>query len=153
MLLATGVATIFERLAETRRAGVRSVVAVGLVGVVGLLAAPNLWQMTMLPRDATRDVASAVREGAPPSTPVFAYVPFPHDIEFFLDRPVHLVRAPRELVEMCSAARETVFVSHVWLLPPLDAACTARPGTRHLTFRQYARTGHIDVWLIPPRSS
>jgi hypothetical protein len=32
MLLATGVATIFERLVETRRAGVRNVVTIGLLG-------------------------------------------------------------------------------------------------------------------------
>ena len=153
MLLATGVATIFERLVETRRAGVRNVVTIGLLGVVVILAAPNMWRMTTLPRDAARDVAVAIHEDAPPSTPVLAYVPYPHDIEFFLGRRVNLVRTPRELAAMCSSAGETVFVSHLWLLPPVDVACTTRPGTRHLTFRQYARTGHIDVWLIPPRSS
>jgi hypothetical protein len=153
MLLATGAATIFEQLVETRRAGVRSVVAVGLLGVVVLLAASNIWRMTTLPRDAARDVAAAIREDAPPSTPVVAYVPYPHDIEFFLGRRVHLVRTPGELAAMCSSAGETVFVSHLWLLPRVDVACTARPGTRHLTFRQYARTGRIDVWFIPPKSS
>jgi hypothetical protein len=152
MLLATGVATIFEQLVERRRAGVRSVVAVGLLVVFVLIAAPNLWRMATLPRDATRDVASAIREDAPPSTPVVAYVPYPHDIEFFLHRHVHLVRTPQELAAMCSFAGETVFVSHLWLLPPVDVPCTARPGTRHLTFRQYARTGRIDVWFIPPKS-
>jgi len=153
MLLATGVAATFEQLVETRRASVRGVVAVGLVGVAVLLAAPNMWRMTTLPRDAARDVAVAIREDAPSSTPVVAYVPYPHDIEFFLGRDVDLVRTPRELAAMCSSAGETVFVSHLWLLPPVDAACTARPGTRHLTFRQYARTGRIDVWFIPPKSS
>jgi hypothetical protein len=153
MLLASGVARVLEQLVERRRAGVRSVVAVGLVGVAVVLAASNLWRMATLPRDAARDVASAIREDTAPATPVFAYVPYPHDIEFFLGRRVHLVREPAELAAMCSSPRDTVFVSHLWLLPPVDVACTARPGTRHLTFRQYARTGRIDVWLIPPKRS
>jgi hypothetical protein len=153
MLLATGVANVLEQMVERRRAGVRSVVAVGLVGVAVLLAAPNMWRMATLPSDAARDVAAAIREDAGPSTPVFAYVPYPHDIEYFLGRRVHLVRKPAQLAAMCSSPNDTVFVSHLWLLPAVEVGCTARPGTRHVTFRQYARTGRIDVWFIPPKSS
>jgi hypothetical protein len=153
MLLASGVAVTFERLAAQRRVGVRSVVAVLLVGVVVLLAAPNMWRMATLPRDAARDVAAAIQEHTSRSTPVFAYVPYPHDIEFFLGRRVQLIRSPEELEAVCSARETTVFVSHLWLLPPVDVPCTARAGTRHYTFRQYARMGRIDVWFIPPKQT
>jgi hypothetical protein len=153
MLFASGIAVTFERVAANRRVGVRSVVAVLLVGVVVLLAAPNMWRMATLPRDAARDVATAIREHASRSAPVLAYVPYPHDIEFFLGRRVQLVRTPGELESMCSHEEEVVFVSHLWLLPPVDVPCTARAGTRHFTFRQYARTGRIDVWFIPPKQT
>jgi hypothetical protein len=150
MLLASGIAATFERLAESRRVGVRTVIAVLLVGVVVLLAVPHVWRMATLPRDAMRDVASAIQGRVSRSTPVLAYVPYPHDLEFFLGRKVQLVRTPEELRAICSRRRATVLVSHFWLLPPVDVPCAARPGTQHLTFEQYARDGHVDVWFLPP---
>lgn len=150
VLLASGTAVILARAVETRRVGVRSVIAVITLGLIALTSAPYLEKVTRLPRESVEDVAASIKTLAPPSAPVFAYVPYPFDLEFFLGRPVERPRTSAELSRVCEAAREVVFVSQPWVLPTVTVPCTKREGARHLRFAQYARGEEVNVWLIPP---
>ena len=150
LLLATGIAAILTRFAATHRPVLRTLLAVTTVGLVGLIAAPHMARITRLPREATETAAATIRALAPPSAPVFAYVPYPSDLEFYLGRPVERPRTPDHVRRVCNASGEAVLVTQPWLLPPVTIRCTARTGARHFRFRQYARGGAIDVWLIPP---
>ena len=150
VLLASGIATVLARSATIRRVGVRPVIAVTTVGLVALISAPYVEMVTRLPRESIQDAAAAIGTVAPPSAPVFAYVPYPRDLEFYLGRPVETPRTPGQLRRMCHAPREVVFVSQPWLLPQVTVDCTQRIGARHLRFAQYARGEEVNVWLIPP---
>lgn len=147
--LATGIAAILAR-ATSRPASVRTVLAVTSLGLVALISAPYMWNVTRLPRESIQDAAATIRTVAPPSAPVFAYVPYPRDLEFYLGRSVEVPRQPNELRRLCQAEREVVLVSQPWLLPPVTVPCTQREGARHIRFRQYARGEEVNVWLIPP---
>jgi hypothetical protein len=147
--LASGIAAILAR-ATSRPASVRTVLAVTSLGLVALISAPNMWSITRLPRESIADVAATIRAVAPPSAPVYAYVPYPRDLEFYLGRSVEVPRQPTELRRLCEAEREVVLVSQPWLLPPVTVPCTQREGARHIRFRQYARGEEVNVWLIPP---
>jgi len=120
------------------------------LGLIALTSAPYLEKVTGLPRESVEDVAASIKTRAPPSAPVFAYVPYPFDLEFFLGRPVERPRTSPELSRVCEAAREVVFVSQPWLLPTVTVPCTKREGARYLRFAQYARGEEVNVWLIPP---
>ena len=150
MLLASGIAAILARSARMRRAGVRTVIAVTTLGLVALISVPYVESVTRLPRESIRDAAATIGTLAPPSTPVFAYVPYPNDLEFFLARPVVVPQSSAELRRVCLAQREVVFVSQPWLLPQVTIPCTEREGAQHVRLEQYARGGEINVWLIPP---
>jgi len=150
VLLASGIAAILARSVTIRRAGVRTVIAVTTLGLVALISAPYFETVTRLPRESIQQVAASIGTVAPPSAPVFAYVPYPRDLEFYLGRPVETPRTPAELRRMCHVSREVVFVSQPWLLPPVTVRCTQRNGARHLRFAQYARGEEVNVWLIPP---
>ena len=150
ILLSSGVAAVLARSVATRRAGVRSIIAVATLGLVALFSAPYLERVTQLPREAIQDAAEAIRASAPASAPVLAYVPYPRDLEFHLGRPVETPRTPDDLRRVCQAPREVVFVSQPWLLPPVRVPCTERDGARHIRIRQYARGEEVNVWLIPP---
>ena len=150
VLLASGIAAILSRSATSRRAGVRTVLAVTTVGLVAVISAPYVEMVTRLPRESIHDVAATIGTVAPPSAPVFAYVPYPRDLEFYLGRPVETPRTPDQLRRICHAPRDVVFVSQPWLLPQVTVSCTQRTGARHLRFAQYARGEEVNVWLIPP---
>jgi hypothetical protein len=148
LALATGIAAILAR-ATSRPAHVRTVLAVTSLGLLVLISAPYTWSITRLPRESIQDVAATIRTVAP-SAPVFAYVPYPRDLEFYLGRPLETARTADQFRRVCQAEREVVFVSQPWLLPPVTVPCTRREGARHLRFRQYARGEEVNVWLIPP---
>jgi len=147
--LASGIAAILAR-ATSRPAGVRTVLAVTSLGLVVLISAPYTWSITRLPRESIQDAAATIRTVARPTAPVFAYVPYPRDLEFYLGRSVEVPRQPDELRRVCQAEGEVVFVSQPWLLPPVSVPCTQREGARHIRFRQYARGEEVNVWFIPP---
>ena len=147
--LASGIAAILAR-ATSRPAGVRTVLAVTSLGLVVLISASYMWSITRLPRESIQDVGVTIRTVAPLSAPVFAYVTYPRDLEFYLGRPVETPRTPEQLRLVCQVEREVVFVSQPWLLPPASVPCTQREGTRNFRFEQYARGEEVNVWLIPP---
>ena len=149
MLLANGIAVILARFAATRRAGVRTVIAVTTLGLVAVISAPYFERVTRLPRESIRDAAATIATVAPPSAPVFAYVPYPRDLEFYLGRRVETPRTLDQLRRVCHARREVVFVSQPWLLPPVTVRCTQREGAHHVRLEQYARGGEVNVWSIP----
>ena len=149
ILLASGIAAILARFATTHRLGVRTVIAATTLGLVTVISAPNMERITRLARESTRDAATTIRALAPPSAPVFAYVPYPGDLEFYLGRAVERPRTPDDARRVCQAQRDAVLVTQPWLLPPVTIRCTQRHGTRHFRFRQYARGGEINVWFIP----
>jgi len=150
VLLASGIAVISARSLTIRRAGVRTVIAATTLALVALVAAPYVADVPRLPRESIHDAAATIGAVAPPSAPVFAYVPYPRDLEFYLGRPVERPRTAGQLRRMCQSHREVVFVSQLWLLPRMPVRCTERKGVRHLWFAQYARGGEVNVWLIPP---
>ncbi|MBM2821315.1 MAG: hypothetical protein HW413_61 [Thermoleophilia bacterium] len=152
ILLASGIAMILARFATTRRLGVRTLIAVTTLGLVALISAPYIVRVTRLPRESTRDVAETIRALAPPSAPVFAHVPYPRDLEFYLGRPVETPRTTDLARRVCDAPREAVVITQPWILPPVTIYCTQRKGARHFRFRQYARGGEMNVWFVPPRS-
>ena len=149
ILLASGIAEILARFATTRRPVFRTLVALTTLGLVALISAPYMEKVTRLPRESTRDAAATIRALAPPSAPVFAYVPYPRDLEFYLGRRVESPRTPDEARRVCDAPREAVLVTQPWIFPPATIPCTQRRGVRHYRFEQYARGEHIDVWFVP----
>ncbi|MGH3066445.1 MAG: hypothetical protein ACRDOF_09115 [Gaiellaceae bacterium] len=150
VLLASGIAVTLARSVTIRRTGVRTVIAVTTLGLVAVLGGPYLADIPRLPRESIQDAATTIGTLVPASTPVFAYVPYPRDLEFHLGRPVETPRTADQLRRVCQARRDVVFVSQPWLLPPVTVPCTQRDGARHLRFEQYARGGEVNVWLIPP---
>ena len=149
MLLASGIAAIFARSAKTKRVDVRTVIAATTLGLVVLMAAPQLRRITQLPREATSDVAAAIQATAP-SAPVVTYMPYPHDLELLLGRPVTEVWSASELRRACRVRETVAIVTQPWILPPAKIPCIERQGTRHFRFRQYARGGQMDLWLVTP---
>ena len=149
ILLASGSAAILTRSATSHRVGVRTVLAVTTLGLAALLSAPHMSQVIRLPRESTGDVAATIRALAPPSAPVFAYVPYPRDIELYLGRPVLRPQTADQARQVCQASRDAVLVSQPWILPLATIPCTQRRGVRHVRFRQYARGGEMNVWFIP----
>jgi hypothetical protein len=148
-LVATGTAAILARVVS-RPPILRTLVALGTLAFVTLSAVPFMTTIPRIPRDPLRDVAAVISERAAVSAPVFAYVPYPLDLVFHLGRPVEWPRTPAEARRVCQAKVQAALVSQPWLLPPAEVPCTARPGTRHVRFEQYAHGGYTDVWIIPP---
>ena len=151
MLLASGMASILARV-TTRPPIVRTAVTLVLILVFVGVFASAAERVMRIPREAHKDAATAIRIGAASSVPVFAYMLQPGDLAFYLEKPVTKVRGPAAVSELCSLRQESVLVVHAWRLPPLDAPCLARPGTRHYRFEQYTRGGEMNVWFIPPAS-
>lgn len=150
ILLATGTASILTRFVESRRPLFRTLLAVSLLGVFTVVSVDHLQRIVRLPRDATRDVADAIRDIAPASTPVFAYIPYPEDLESYLGRRVELPGSRNPSGRICDLPVDAILVTQSWLLLPADFPCTRRPRAEHYVLEQYARGGRMDVWIIPP---
>ena len=149
MLLATGAAAVGARL-RTRPAPVRTAMVVAIVGLLALQLVPLVSDLSRMPRDATEEAGTTIRQLVPASTPVVAHVPYPDDISYFLGRPVERAWTAAEAKAVCDRDRTAVYVDQPYLVPAARVPCVRRPGTRHYGFRQYARGGRLDVWVIPP---
>jgi hypothetical protein len=148
ILLSTGISTIVTRSAGTRRLSIRLVIAAVTLGLVALISVSDLQQVARYPREATKEVAAAIRSVAP-STPVYAYMPYPRELDFYLGRHVARVQTPRQALQVCRSSGDVVFVYEPWLLQPVSVPCTQRQGARLVRFRQYAQGGEMNVWFIP----
>lgn len=151
-LMASGAASILGRI-STRPAPVRTVVC--LVGIVALaahfaVAAPDV---VRLPREANRDAAEVIEGLSPSTTPVLAYLHWPADLEFYLDRPVRALDRSDVVARVCSQRTPVVYVHQPFALREIEVPCLTRPGTEHHRLRQYTRGNEIDVWFIPPAAA
>jgi hypothetical protein len=151
ILLATGTASILARFVSTRRPVVRTPIAVAMLAVFAIFGLGQLKNVVTLPREATREAASLIKKTVPPAAPVFAFVPYPRDLEFYLGRSVQPEAGDTSQEEVCGESVEVALVTQPWILEPPKLPCTDRAGVRHYRFKQYARGGRIDVWLIPPK--
>ena len=148
MLLATGSASILSRL-RTRPAPLRTV-AVGVIfGVLALQFVRLTADVSYLPRDSTEAAALTIRRAVPSSTPVIAHVPYPLDLEHFLQRPIHHALTAAAARRVCALSGPVVYVDQPYLIPPVVVPCVRRAGVDHYRLRQYTRGGRIDVWVIP----
>jgi len=152
VLLATGLASILARFATTVRAGLRPVIAAATLALFTIVSVSWMWDIARLPRESVESVASTIRTAAPPSTPVFAHVPYPQDLERNLGRPVEAVRTPAQMAAACAQPGRVVVVTQPWILESVTLPCERRPGARHHRFEQYARGRVVDVWVLPGRT-
>ena len=146
VLLASGGASVLGRV-TSRPAILRTIVcalAIGILAVRFVTIAPDV---VRLPREAGRDAADFIDAEAPATTPVFAYMHLPESLSFYLDRPLHAVRASTAY-RVCEHG-PVVYVVEPFTFEAPDLPCLKRRGARLQRFRQYARGGEIDVWLLP----
>ncbi len=149
MLVATGCASILDRLVS-EPARVRTPIVLALVALLAFTSLPLLTSIPRSRRDSLREAALVIRERAA-TAPVYAYMPYPADLAFHLDRAVKRVRRPADTDVVCDEQSTTVFVAQRWFWPPATVpTCTSRPGTRHYRLDQFARGKETDVWIIPP---
>jgi hypothetical protein len=149
MLLASGMAAIVDRV-RRREAIARAVLCVAVLAALTanfVNVAPNL---VRLPKEAMRDAADAVNTEGGSTTPVFTRLHLPAGFVFYLHRPVSPLRPATAAARVCGSRVEVAYVVQPFLLRQVVVPCLARPGVRHLRFRQYTRGGEIDVWLVPP---
>jgi hypothetical protein len=148
MLLASGAAWILERL-TTRPAFARTALVLVVLAVVGVAGVPVLAEAPRIPREAQAEAAGLIRDGAAPSTPVLARMPYPGDLAFHLRRPVRAVGDEEAPATVCLGAAPVVYVDEPWRSPSVALDCLERSGVRHEQLEQYARGDVIHVWFIP----
>jgi hypothetical protein len=149
VLLSTGAADLLQRLPR-RPALVRTAICLVAIVVMGARFVNEAPDVVALPREAHRDIARVIQGGVP-RAPVLAYMRYPRDLAFYLDRPVAKLDAATVAARVCNESRAVYYVRQ-----PLDNAdvrvsCLRRPGVQHEMFRQYTRGGQMDVWYIPPK--
>jgi hypothetical protein len=148
MLVATGAAAALSDI-STRARLLRAATAVATLCVIVVSSVSVAIDVPRLPRDAGSEAAATIRDLVPESTPVFAHLAYPLDLEFHLGRAVTKSWTPSSAREVCATGRLAVYVDQPYLVPTAVVPCTQRPGTRHYRFEQYARGKRIDVWIIP----
>ena len=152
ILMATGCASILERL-FTKPARIRAAVLIVVLAVVATTSAPLLASVPRTRRDSLREAAVLIRDQAPSSARVYAYMPYSADLAFHLGRPVDQLARSADTAVVCSKRETTVLVAQPWFWPPTTApSCATRRGALHRSFDQYARGDATDVWIIPARS-
>jgi hypothetical protein len=149
VLVATGSAAILGRV-RSRPETLRTVAAMTMLAAIAVLSVPRLVEVLRRPRDSTSAAAMTIRSLVPASTPVFAHVPYPNDLEFHLGRSVVPIRTEADARRVCAARTPAVYVDQPYLVGGVTVACTDLPHARHYRFEQYARGDEIDVWIIPP---
>jgi hypothetical protein len=150
VLVATGAASILARAAK-REAVLRTVaclVVLVALAVRFVILAPDV---VGLPREANRDAAEVVRARETP-TRVLVYSRNPQNVGFYLDRPFLDLRHRDVASVVCGQSAPVFYVAQLFTLSTVDVPCLTRPGVEHSRFRQYARGGQTDVWLVPPPS-
>jgi len=148
ILVATGAASILGE-AGRKRAWFRPtlcVVAIALLTARFVALAPDV---VALPREANRDAAEVIERG-PPGTPVLGYLRNPQNIAFYLERPIQNLRASEVATRVCSASRPVFYVEQLFAKEAVAIPCLSRADVQHERFRQYARGGETNVWLVPP---
>ena len=148
ILLATGAAATLQGLG-TRRAVVGPVICLVVIGLLAarfVVLAPDV---VSLPREANRDAADVIRRG-PAGTPVLGYLRNPGNVVFYLGRPIQALAADDVAAKVCGARRPVFYVEQLYAKDPVTIPCLSRTGVQHDRFRQYARGGETNVWLIPP---
>ena len=152
ILMATGCASILGRVLS-RPAFLRTAVVLAVLVVVVATSAPLLASVPLSRRDSLREAAAVIREHAPESAPVYAYMPYSTDLAFHLGRPVNQVTRSADPDVVCTADT-AVLVAQPWFWPPRIApSCARRSGARHFRFTHYARGKRVDVWIIPAASA
>ncbi len=150
-LVATGAAAILQGV-TMRRPPFRAVAAVSLLLVLVIAAMPLFTSIPRQRRESMREVSRAIADVGT-STPVFAYVFHPGDLEFHLGRAVTETRSEATIRRACALDETVIVVTQIWMLVPLAPPCSDRPGTRHVRFEQYARGDAMDMWIIPARGA
>jgi hypothetical protein len=148
VLLATGAAATLRGL-RTRRATLGPLVCLVVIGLLAarfVVLAPDV---VGLPREANRDAADVIKRG-PPGTPVVGYLRNPQNVVFYLGRPIQDLAADGVVARVCRAKRPVFYVEQLFAKDPIAVPCLNRAGVQHDRFRQYARGGETNVWLVPP---
>lgn len=152
MLVATGCSYVLDRL-FSKPALVRTAAVVAVFAVLAFASAPLFASIHTSRRDSLREAAALIRAQAP-SAPVYAYMPYPADLAFHLDRAVNQVERAAETEVVCNASGTAVFLAQPWFWAPTTVpSCTKRPGVQHRRFEHFARGESIDVWVIPAGNS
>jgi hypothetical protein len=152
IVLVTGGVTLVER-ARARGPVVRVPVTAVAVLAVGLMAYV-FWLHASVesryPREAHREAASFIRTNATGAR-VAAYMAQPEDLEYYLARSVMQLERPGDVTRVvCDRHRDAlVLVVQIYQREQLTGECLQ--GGRHERFRQYARGGAIDIWILPAR--
>ncbi len=150
VLLATGASAVLAAIPRRRALGRAALCLVAIPALVVHFAqiAPDL---VRLPREANRDAAELIETHTPGSTPVLAQVKDPQGLEFYLSRPLRLLRTADVIPRVCGARFPLVYVRQPQAITLVDVPCLRRGGVQHHRFAQYTRGGKIDVWFVPPR--
>ncbi len=149
ILTATGCASILQQLLS-RQARVRTLVVLALLVLLAFTSLPALASVPRSRRDSLREAAELIRVEAT-SARVLAYMPYPADLAFHLDRPVERIGPGAETAAVCRFTQTAVLVAQPWFWPNVaPPRCRERQGTRHVRFTQFARGKATDVWIIPP---
>jgi hypothetical protein len=105
-----------------------------------------------LPREANREAAAIVESRTPVTTEIYASIRDPLRLDFYLDRPFHVLRASEVAARVCGSTHPLVYVAEPWAMPRVPAPCLRRDGVKHYRFEQYTRGGEMNVWFVPPKS-
>jgi hypothetical protein len=149
VLVATGIASIFERF-RTRPQLVRTVVAfVGLALVAAVFVVRGV-DVVRFPREDPKNAAAVIASSEYALAPVYARQVHPRITEFYLGRDVLTAKAAGWLRVACEQAEPVAVVNQPWVLPAAELPCASRPGVTRYRFPQYARGNETIVWLVPP---
>ena len=149
VLMATGCAAVLRRWRK-RSTLVQTGIVLVVVAVVVTMTTPFLASVPRERRDSLREAAAVIREQAPSSAPVYAFMPYSTDLAFHLGRSVHQLSRSADPAVVCHSGRTSVYVAQPWFWPAAPIpGCVTRRGTRQHRFEHYARGGELDLWIIP----
>jgi len=150
VLLASGASSILGRW-RTQPQILRSVACLVLIAVLSVRFVSLAPDVVGLPREANRDAAEFIESTTPETTPVLTRMWRPRGLAFYLARQVHPLADSGAAARVCRSRVAVAYVVQPFALPPVTIPCLARPGVTSARFRQYARGGEIDVWLVAPQ--
>ena len=149
VLLSSGASFLVTRRTARRRiVGTAACLAIVALPVARFAAiAPDV---VRLPREANKEAAAVAESQALPTTQIYASVRDPLRLDFYLDRPFHVLRAHEVDHRVCGSDRPLVYVAEPWAMPRAPLPCLRREGVKHYRFAQYTRGGEMNVWFVPP---
>ena len=151
ILLSSGAGSLVSRR-TSRPPIVRGAACLGIVALVAVRFAAIAPDVVRLPREANREAAAIVENQAPADTRIYASVRDPLRLDFYLDRPFHVLRAAEVADRVCGSDRMLVYIAEPWAMPRSPVPCLRRDGVAHYRFEQYTRGGEMNVWFVPPES-